>query len=84
MADKPEGKARSRVARLLRHLRQDAGLSQRTLARQLGVAQQWVHQRETGAVRVDLCEFIDWVQGCGEDPRVWFAYLMDDGEASDA
>jgi transcriptional regulator with XRE-family HTH domain len=53
---------------LLRKLREGASLSQRWLAKKLGMTHIWVHKSETGERRVDIAEFMDWCLACGVDP----------------
>jgi transcriptional regulator with XRE-family HTH domain len=52
----------------LRRLRTGAGLSQRELAAELGVAHSWVAKVESGERRVDLIEFLWFVAACQADP----------------
>ncbi len=51
----------------LRTLREDAGLTQRDVGRELGKPQSWVHNCEIGNRRVDLTEFVKWATACGVD-----------------
>ena len=48
-----------RLPRLLRQMREAAGLTQRDLAAVLHIAQVSIHKCETGDRRVDLSEFCD-------------------------
>ena len=52
----------------LRRLREQAGLTQRELAKRLGMNHTMVHNSETAERRVDLAEFLDWAAACGVDP----------------
>ena len=54
---------------LLLRMREDAGMTQRDLARKLRMPQPWVHKSETGERRVDVAEFMDWCLACGTDPE---------------
>ncbi len=56
------------VPRLLRALRQEAGLTQRALGGRLGRPQSWVYNCEVANRRVDVAEFCDWCRACGVDP----------------
>ena len=60
---------------LLRRLREEAELTQRTLAAKLRVTHVWVHKSEIGERRVDITEFIDWCLACKIDPAQAFAEL---------
>ena len=53
---------------LLRQMREEAGLTQRALAKKLRLSHSLVHNSETAERRVDLMEFIDWCEACGQDP----------------
>jgi transcriptional regulator with XRE-family HTH domain len=53
---------------LLRDMREKAGLTQRGLAKKLGINHTMVHNSETAERRVDVAEFIDWAAACGLDP----------------
>lgn len=57
-----------RLKRLLRQIREEAGLSQRALGDLLDQPQSWIHNSETGNRRVDIAEFCRWCQACGVDP----------------
>lgn len=61
---------------ILRQLREEAGLTQRQLAEQLGVAQNTVHRMEIGSRRCDALELIDWAKACGASPRSAFEKLL--------
>jgi transcriptional regulator with XRE-family HTH domain len=52
----------------LRRLRAAAGLSQRDLAAELGVAHSWVAKVESGERRIDLVEFLWFAAACEADP----------------
>jgi transcriptional regulator with XRE-family HTH domain len=52
----------------LRRLRAAAGLSQRDLAAELGVAHSWVAKVESGERRIDLVEFLWFAAACKTDP----------------
>jgi transcriptional regulator with XRE-family HTH domain len=57
----------SRVPTLLRAIRNDGGLTQRQLGVALAEPQSWVSNCETGNRRVDVAEFCDWCQACGQE-----------------
>ena len=61
----------------LRHMREEAGLTQRALAAKLKVTHVFVHKSEIGDRRVDIAEFIDWCEACGQDPDKAFRLLRD-------
>lgn len=52
----------------LRAMRESAGLTQRALAKKLGLSHTLVHNSETAERRVDVMEFADWCASCGVDP----------------
>lgn len=69
MPTKPQHSRRyARVPSVLRHLREEAGLTQRQLAEGVDQPQSWVHKSETGTRRVDVAEFCDWCAACGVNP----------------
>jgi DNA-binding XRE family transcriptional regulator len=53
---------------LLRKLREDAGLTQRDLAKKMRVSHVFIHTSETGGRRVDITEFMDWCLACSVQP----------------
>jgi transcriptional regulator with XRE-family HTH domain len=61
---------------LLRKLREEAGLTQRELARKLRTNHVFVHKSEVGERRVDVSEFADWCLACGRDPVDAFRALL--------
>ncbi len=65
------------VAAVLRSMRLEAKLSQRVLAKRLGVSQNWVYLREKGNTRVDVDEFIGWCRACGVKPCEGFKRLLE-------
>jgi transcriptional regulator with XRE-family HTH domain len=64
-----------RLPPLLRRLREQAGLTQRDLARKLRTNHVFVHKSEVGERRVDVTEFLDWCLACGADPDETFRVL---------
>ena len=54
-----------RFRALLRKLREEAGLSQTTLARKLGKPQTFVSKSELGERRIDFLETVDFCAACG-------------------
>ena len=70
MPTKPQHARRYvRVPKLLRALRDQAGLSQRQLAKQVSQPQSWVYKSECGIRRVDIAEFCEWCRACGVLPE---------------
>jgi transcriptional regulator with XRE-family HTH domain len=63
------------LPKLLRGLREAAGLTQRALAKKLLVTHMFIHKSETGERRVDVTEFMDWTKACGVDPSEAFEEL---------
>jgi len=49
-------------------MRESAGLTQRDLAKLLRINHTMVHNSETAERRVDIAEFVDWADACGQDP----------------
>lgn len=60
---------------MLRAMRQEAGLTQRDLAKRIRRTQPWVHKTEVGERRADITEFLEWCLGCGVDAEVAFREL---------
>jgi transcriptional regulator with XRE-family HTH domain len=60
---------------LLRTLRENAGMTQRQMAKKLNVTHVQVHKSETGERRVDVAEFMDWCLACKVDPEKAFRTL---------
>lgn len=56
------------VPRVLKAIREEAGLTQRALGESLGKPQSWNYNSEVGNRRVDLAEFCEWCRACGQDP----------------
>jgi len=52
----------------LRALRENAGLTQRDLAKRLDVPHSWVAKVESGERRIDLVELCFLLRACGSDP----------------
>src|SRR5690348_2630580 len=57
--------AREDVARWLRTIREERGLSQEALAQQLAVSQPYVSRTETGDRSVRIDEAMRWAIACG-------------------
>ncbi len=53
---------------LLLAVRQEAGLTQVELAKQLQTTQNYVSKSESGERRVDALEWLRWLAACGADP----------------
>ena len=60
----------------LKDLREEAGLTQRDLGKTLNKPQSWIYNCETGNRRVDVIEFIDWVESCGVKPQSALGRLL--------
>jgi transcriptional regulator with XRE-family HTH domain len=65
-----------RLPALLREMRESANLTQRELAKKLGINHTMVHNSETAERRVDVAEFIDWAIACGMDPLEAFKAFL--------
>ena len=65
------------LCRELRAARDQAGLSQRELAKALRVPHSWVAKVETAERRIDLIEFCRFVTACDADPSVAFERIAD-------
>jgi len=61
----------------LARLRQEAGLSQRALAKRLSVPHSWVAKVESGERRIDFVEFCWFCRACGKDVAVASADLIE-------
>ena len=61
---------------LLRQMREKAALTQRELAKRLGISHVMVHNSETAERRIDVAEFADWCAACGVDPVEAFKDLQ--------
>ena len=69
------------VPDLLRAMRDEAGLTQRDMAKALKKPQSWVHNCETTSRRVDVAEFAAWCRACGVRPETGFkSYLRAVGQ----
>lgn len=64
------------VPQLLRETRENAGLTQRELAKKIGKSQSWVFKSEAASRRIDIAEFLEWCLGCGVDPLDALKRLM--------
>jgi ribosome-binding protein aMBF1 (putative translation factor) len=64
------------VPRMLREMREEAGLTQRHLASKVRRSQPWVHKSEIGERRVDISEFLIWCVACDVDPEAAFKRLV--------
>jgi DNA-binding transcriptional regulator YiaG len=53
---------------MLRKLREEAGLTQRELAKRLRLTHSLVHNCEAAERRVDVMEFAEWCVACDRDP----------------
>jgi len=71
MPTKPQHARRyANVPNLLRELREEAGLTQRELAKRLREPQSWVYKCENGIRRIDVAEFLDWCRACKIAPEI--------------
>lgn len=69
LATKPHHSASyQRLCRMLKKWREDADLTQRSLATRLKKPHSFVYKVETGQRRIDPTEFVVWCRGCGIDP----------------
>jgi transcriptional regulator with XRE-family HTH domain len=59
----------------LQELRQEAGMTQASLASALGVTQSWVAKTELGERRIDVLELLDYLRALGVDPAEYIATL---------
>lgn len=57
-----------KVPGFLKHIREQAGLTQRQLAKKIGQSQWWIARSELGERRLDVAEFIAICRGCDLDP----------------
>ena len=53
---------------MLRKIREEAGLTQRELAKRLRLTHSLIHNCEASERRVDVMEFADWCTACGREP----------------
>ena len=58
-----------RLCKLLRQWREEAGLTQRDLAKLLKKPHTYVHKTEVGDRRIDPIELVRWAIACGLDPQ---------------
>jgi ribosome-binding protein aMBF1 (putative translation factor) len=65
-----------KVPTLLVKMRQDAGMTQRDLAKKIRKSQSWVFKSEAASRRVDIAEFLEWAVGCGINPTDAFDKLL--------
>lgn len=68
--------AQERFRKLLVELRHSKNLTQAELARRLGKPQSFISKVELGERRLDVLEFIHFVQALGEDPSEQFRRLV--------
>jgi hypothetical protein len=64
---------------LLRAMREEADLTQRSLGELLGKPQSWIHNCEVGNRRVDVAEFTAWATACGLEPQAALARFIASG-----
>ena len=58
------------MLKILRSAREEAGLSQRALAKKLGVHHSWVAKVELGERRLDVIEFIGLARALGKEAEL--------------
>ena len=63
------------LPKLLKQMRESAGLTQRELGRKLRKAQSWIYNCETANRRVDPIELILWSRACDVEPGSALAKL---------
>jgi transcriptional regulator with XRE-family HTH domain len=69
MAARPQHKpAYRKMCAMLRNMREEAGLTQRDLAKKLKMHNTMVHRSEIGDRRIDAVEFTAWCRACGVNP----------------
>jgi len=76
MAKSLQAQRYRRLPALLRQMRQQANLTQRELAKKLGMNHTMLHNSETAERRVDVSEFVDWAIACGIDPLEAFKEFL--------
>lgn len=64
------------VPPLLRAMREEAGLTTRELAANIGRPQSWVFKSENAERRIDVAEFCLWCKGCEVDPAAGIRRLL--------
>ena len=65
------------VPKLLKQMREDAGLTQRELAELLKTKQNTIHRVECATRRCDTIELIEWCNACDANPKRIFQQLID-------
>jgi len=68
--------AYGRILALLRRMREDAGLTQETLAKRLKRTRTYVTKCELGERRLDVLEWIEFCRACRVDPLTAFRKLL--------
>jgi transcriptional regulator with XRE-family HTH domain len=76
MAKSLQAQRYRRLPALLRRMREQANLTQRQLAKKLGMNHTMVHNCETAERRVDVSEFVDWAIACGIEPLEAFEEFL--------
>lgn len=64
-ADASSQESGSALAYFMRRVREESGFSQEALATQLGRDQPWVSKTERGTRRIQLAEFLMWLDALG-------------------
>ena len=59
----------------IRKRREDAGLGQKAVARELGHHEQWLHRIENGTQRIDVVDFMDLLKVMEIDPKTVYSDL---------
>jgi transcriptional regulator with XRE-family HTH domain len=65
------------VPSFLRQMRENAGLTQRSIGRLLNKPQSYVYNCETANRRIDIAEFIAWAKACDINPKTAFSKLLE-------
>jgi transcriptional regulator with XRE-family HTH domain len=76
MTKQLRGARHKRVMAVLVATREEAGVSQRELARRIGRAHSYIGRIETGTRRLDLPEFIEWCEALDADPVMVMRRIM--------
>jgi hypothetical protein len=77
MATKSQHNLMYRVLpKLLKDMREKAGLTQRAIGKRLRKPQSYVYNCETANRRVDITEFISWSKACEVSPKTAFSRLL--------
>lgn len=67
---------RAKLRRLLIEARVVGGLKQADLALKLGKTQSYVSKVESGALQLEVVDFIEWVRALGLDPAAFVSDML--------